>query len=148
MWQRVQTLYLALATILVGSMFFCTKAVTLASDGSAAESFGYISYVPYLIFLIIITLLNLLALTTYKVSLVFPMRTAILSALLTIALQIWLAVDFLSMKDVMVFRISAVFPAVSVIFDVLAARAIMSDQMIVESASHLRKARRERRSGR
>lgn len=146
MWQRVQTLYLALATILIGSMFFCSKAVTVAADGSVAEAFRYTSYVPYLIFLILVTALNLLALTTYKVNRIFQMRTAILSALLTVAFQVWIAVDFIATHDVMLFRISSVFPTVAVIFDVLAARAILSDQMIVESAGHLRKARRERRS--
>lgn len=131
---------------MIGSMFFCTKAVTVGADGSVAEYFGYTSYVPYLIFLIIISLLNLLALTSYKVSLIFQMRTAILSALLTLALQVWIAVDFISTHEMMVFRVTAVFPIVSVIFDCLAARSIFSDQLIVESASHLRKARRERRS--
>ena len=73
------------------------------------------------------------------------MRTAILSALITLALQIWIAVDFLSTNDVMVFKITAIFPLISVVLDVLAAKGILADQMLVESTYHLRKARRERR---
>ena len=68
-----------------------------------------------------------------------------LSALLTLALQIWLAVDFFTTKDVMVFKLTAVFPIIAVILDVMAARGILADQLLVESAYRLRKSRRERR---
>ena len=53
MWQRIQTLYLAVATVLSAVLFFVNKA----------EGVRMISYIPYLILLIIITLLNLIALT-------------------------------------------------------------------------------------
>ena len=124
MWQRIQTLYLALSTILIGVLFFSAKAAKYGADGLPIE--------------------DLLALTTFKIR-VFQMRTAILSALITLALQIWIAVDFLSTNDVMVFKITAIFPLISVVLDVLAAKGILADQMLVESTYHLRKARRERR---
>lgn len=144
MWQRIQTLYLAVSTLLIGALFFTGKAAVYGSDGAVTETFRYTSYIPYLILLIIISFLNILALTTYKIR-VFQMRTAVLAALITIALQIWIGVDFFYSHDSMVFRITAVFPAVAVILDFLAARNILADQMIVESAYHLRKSRRERR---
>ena len=108
------------------------------------KKYSYIEYLPYLILLIVISLLNLLALTTYKVR-VFQMRTAVLSALITLALQIWLAVDFVYTHEAMIFKITAVFPIVAVILDFMAARGIMADQLLIESAYHLRKSRRERR---
>ena len=141
MWQRIQTLYLALSTILIGVLFFSAKAAKYGADGLPIEEFTYIEYLPYLILLVLISLLNLLALTTFKIR-VFQMRTAIL---ITLALQIWIAVDFLSTNDVMVFKITAIFPLISVVLDVLAAKGILADQMLVESTYHLRKARRERR---
>ncbi|MCR5243801.1 MAG: DUF4293 domain-containing protein [Bacteroidales bacterium] len=144
MWQRAQTLYLAIATILIGLMFFMDKAVVMAADGSVAQAFGFTSYVPYAILLAIITFLNILALTTYKIR-VFQMRTAALSAIITIALQAWLAVDFASTHTQMVFKVAAIFPLLAVIMDLLAVRGILADQMLVESASSLRKSRRERR---
>jgi len=73
------------------------------------------------------------------------MRTAALAAIFCVALQIWLLVDFLVTKDEMVFRVSAIFPLLASILDVLAAKAIYADQVLVESAYHLRKSRHERR---
>ena len=83
MWQRIQTLYLALSTALIAALFFCNKAGDIP----------YTRYMPYVVLLAIITLLNLLALTTWKHR-VFQARTAMLSAIITLALQVWLAVDF------------------------------------------------------
>jgi cytochrome c biogenesis factor len=144
MWQRVQTLYLAISTILIGLMFFMAKAAVYGADGSVVEQFKFTTYVPYLILLVIIMVLNILALTTWNFR-VFQMRTATLTAIITLALQIWIVVDFISTHDTMVFKIAAIFPLVAVIFDVLAVRGIFADQMLVESAYHLRKSRRERR---
>lgn len=144
MWQRIQTLYLGISTILIGVLFFCTKAAAYDAGGEIVKKYSYIEYLPYLILLIVISLLNLLALTTYKVR-VFQMRTAVLSALITLALQIWLAVDFVYTHEAMIFKITAVFPIVAVILDFMAARGIMADQLLIESAYHLRKSRRERR---
>lgn len=127
MWQRVQTLYLAISTLLVASMFFCEKA----------EGIRFTAYWPYVVLLVIISLLDLLALTSYKFR-VFQVRTAVLAALLTSAFQIWLAVDFIATGNDPIFRIAAVFPAVSVVFDALAARGIWADELMVRSSSRLR----------
>ena len=144
MWQRVQTLYLAVAAALVAALFFCTKAVTVGADGAVAEAYPYIAYIPYLILLIVISALELLALTTFRHR-IFQMRTAVLAALLCVALQVWLGVDFWLTRGQVVFRLTAVFPVVAAILDAMAARAILADQLLVESAYHLRKSRRERR---
>lgn len=141
MWQRIQTLYLAIATGLIVSMFFTLKAVIPAADGGIAESFRYVSYWPYLILLIVITILDILALTRWKFR-IFQMRTAILAALVTLALQAWLAVDYFTAAEGVVFRVTAIFPIVAVILNLLAARKIYADQLLVESTSRLRSSRR------
>ncbi len=141
MWQRIQTLYLAIATGLIVSMFFTLKAVIPAADGGIAESFRYVSYWPYLILLIVITILDILALTGWKFR-IFQMRTAILAALVTLALQAWLAVDYFTAAEGVVFRVTAIFPIVAVILNLLAARKIYADQLLVESVSRLRSSRR------
>ena len=89
MWQRIQTLYLLIAAVLTAVLCFGTKAVLLGSqDGElVTRAVSYASYWPYLVLLILLGLLHLLALTTYKVR-VFQMRTAVLSALLALALQV------------------------------------------------------------
>lgn len=131
MWQRIQTLYIALATALVAALFFTEKA----------EGIGFTGYVPYLVLAIVISLLNLLALTTYKHR-IFQMRTVTLSAIITAALQAWLVVDFIMTRDSVLFRFPSVFPVIAVIFDVLAIRGIMADELVVRSASRLRSAKR------
>lgn len=142
MWQRIQTLYLAIATGLIVSMFFTLKAVVPAADGGVAETFRYVSYWPYLVLLAVITILDILALTGWKFR-IFQMRTAILAALVTLALQAWLAVDYFTAAEGVVFRFTAIFPILAVILDLLAARKIYADQLLVESVSRLRSSRRK-----
>ena len=141
MWQRVQTLYLMIASALVAALFFSVKAFVFGPDGTHAQEFRYIAYTPYLILLIIVALLQVIALTTFKVR-VLQMRTAVLAALILVALQGWLAVDFFTADQALVFRWTAVFPLVAALLDVWAARAIFRDQLLVESLSSLRKRRR------
>ena len=141
MWQRVQTLYLMIASALVAALFFSVKAFVFGPEGTHAQEFRYIAYTPYLILLIIAALLQVIALTTFKVR-VLQMRTAVLAALILVALQGWLAVDFFTADKTLVFRWTAVFPLVAALLDVWAARAIFRDQLLVESLSSLRKRRR------
>ena len=112
MWQRVQTLYLMIASALVVALFFSVKAFVFGPDGTHAQEFRYIAYTPYLILLIVVALLQVIALTTFKVR-VLQMRTAVLSALILVALQGWLAVDFFTADKSVVFRWTAVFPLVA-----------------------------------
>ena len=141
MWQRVQTLYLMIASALVAALFFSVKAFVFGPDGTHAQEFRYIAYTPYLILLIVVALLQVIALTTFKVR-VLQMRTAVLAALILVALQGWLAVDFFTADKSVVFRWTAVFPLVAALLDIWAARAIFRDQLLVESLSSLRKRRR------
>ena len=134
MWQRVQTLYLLLATGLVASLFFCTKAGDIP----------YTEYWPYLVLLLITGFLQVMALTTWKHR-VFQMRTASLSAIILIALQGWLVYDFISPHNTPVFHVTAVFPIVAAILDFLAARSILADEMLVRSADRLRAAKRKKK---
>ena len=133
MWQRIQTLYLFLATGLVVSLFFCMKAGDVP----------YTDYWPYLVLLIVTGFLQVMALTTYKHR-VFQMRTAVLSAIILVGLQGWLVYDFISTHNNPVFHVSAVFPIVAVILDFLAARSILADELLVRSADRLRAAKRKK----
>lgn len=144
MWQRIQTLYLALATGLIAAMLFTLKAVVPGPDGAFLQEVRYTAYLPYLILLIVIVLLDFLALTTFRFR-VFQMRTAVLAALITLALQAWIAVDYFTADSSLVFRLTAVFPIVAVIFDLLAARGIASDIMVAESVNHLRTRKKNRK---
>lgn len=144
MWQRIQTLYLLIATGIMAALLFSLKAVVPGADGEFTEVYKYTAYIPYLILIVIITLLDFLALTTYRFR-VFQMRTAVLASIITLALQAWLVVDFLNTKDIVVFRYTAVFPAVAVILDILAARGIAQDIMVAESVNRLRTRKKNRK---
>ena len=153
MWQRIQTLYLAISTILMAVMLFSVKATQIGADGSAIETYKYLTYIPYAILIIIILILDILALTTYKFR-VFQYRTAVLTALVTLGFQIWLGVEFFVNLHAgadgsrLVYKVNAVFPIVCVILDALAARGILADELLVESTYRLRidKKNRKRRS--
>jgi|UniRef100_UPI004029485D hypothetical protein len=137
MWQRLQTLYLCIATGLIVALFFSVKAFTLGPGGVHSVELTYIKYTPYLILLILITILQLLAVFTFNAR-VFQMRTAVLSAILMIALQAWIGVDYFTADKEWIFRFTAVFPLVAAILNFIAARLILRDQLLVESVSHLR----------
>lgn len=137
MWQRLQTLYLCLATGLVVALFFSVKAFTLGPGGVHAAELTYVKYTPYLILLILITILQLLAVLTFNAR-VFQMRTAVLAAILMIALQAWIGVDYFTADKEWIFKFTAVFPLVAAILNFIAARYILRDQLLVESVSHLR----------
>ncbi len=114
-------------------MFFCNKAGDIS----------FVSYWPYLVLLVVITLLNILALTTYRFR-VFQVRTAVLAALVTFGLQAWLVVDFVLSGNDPLFHVAAIFPLVAVILDVLAARGIWADELMVRSSDRLRSAKRKK----
>ena len=137
MWQRLQTLYLCIATGLIVALFFSVKAYTLGPGGVHSVELTYIKYTPYLILLILITILQLLAVFTFNAR-VFQMRTAVLSAILMIALQAWIGVDYFTADKEWIFKFTAVFPLVAAILNFIAARLILRDQLLVESVSHLR----------
>ena len=149
MWQRIQTLYLAISTILIAVMLFSVKAVSYGADGVQVEEYKYLTYIPFAIFIIIL-ILNILALTTYKIR-VFQYRTAVLSALVTLGLQIWIAIEFFvnlhAATDAhrIIYKVNAVFPLVSIILDLLAARGILADQLLVESTYRLRTDKKNRK---
>ena len=137
MWQRLQTLYLCIATGLIAALFFSVKAFTLGPGGVHSVDLTYIKYTPYLILLFLITILQLLAVFTFNAR-VFQMRTAVLSAILMIALQAWIGVDYFTADKEWIFKFTAVFPLVAAILNFIAARLILRDQLLVESVSHLR----------
>ena len=49
MWQRIQTLYLALAAGLTATLFFSVKAFMLGPGGVRAQEWTYVQFYPYLV---------------------------------------------------------------------------------------------------
>ena len=123
MWQRIQTLYLAVALGLLVAMFW------------------HVNDLWWLILLGTACFMQVVAVLAYKFRL-FQMRTAIIAALMLLGLQVWMAVVYLT-GDKSAFNITAVFPVVAAILDGLAARSIFSDELIVRSSSRLRSSKRK-----
>lgn len=144
MWQRIQTLYLAIATILIAIMFFSNVADVIGTEG-ITEHIAFVDKLPYLFLLCSSLVAAIGALVSFKVRLL-QMRVAVIGALIMIGMQIWIAVDYIQAPDSMVFKYTAIFPIICAILEILAARNAFLDQMIVESSSRLRSSRKERRA--
>ncbi len=125
MWQRVQTLYLAVALGLLVAMFW------------------HVDNTWWLILLGAASLMQAVALMAYKFR-IFQMRTTTIAAIMLVGLQIWMAVVYFMTADKSAFNVTMVFPLVAVIFDWLAIRGILSDEMLVQNASRLRSSKRKR----
>lgn len=143
MWQRIQTLYLAVATALLISMFFCKFATILGPDG-VEISIKYFEKVPYLVLLTVALAGNVFSLFAFKIR-IPQMRVAMVAALILLALQSWIVVDVVRGWNEMVFSVTALFPLVAMVLDILAARNIMLDEAMVQSASRLRASKRRRK---
>lgn len=143
MWQRIQTLYLAVATALLTSMYFCKFATILGPDG-VEISIKYFEKVPYLVLLAVALAGNVFSLFAFKIR-IPQMRVATVAALILLAFQIWIIVDVVRGWNEMVFSVTALFPLVAMVLDILAARSIMLDEAMVQSASRLRASKRRRK---
>lgn len=142
MWQRIQTLYLAIATILTCSLFF-SKVATIVGPEGEDIAIMYYEKLPYLLFIIMVSAANAISLISFKARNI-QMRLSVISALLLIAFQIWLGVDFLANRKDLIFSYTAVFPLIAAILDMLAARNIFLDEAMVQAASRLRASRKFR----
>ncbi|MCI1639997.1 MAG: DUF4293 domain-containing protein [Bacteroidales bacterium] len=146
MWQRIQTLYLSVSTCLIAILLFSHLGTAIGTNGKVSYV-NYVEKIPYLILICSILAADIIALITFRFRM-FQMRIAVIAALLSLGFQIWIAVDYFKAPDGLVFRYTAIFPLIACIMDFLAAKGILSDQLIVESASHLRAAkRRDRENG-
>jgi hypothetical protein len=142
MWQRIQTLYLGLATALIFSMFFCIFATIVGPDGDEV----YISYrekMPYLTLLIMLITAHIAAVASFKVFFL-QVRVSVIAAMLAIGFQIWLGIDIVRNINTMSFSITAVFPLAAAILDFMAAKRSMVDEMTVQTVRQIRKRRKNK----
>ena len=124
MWQRIQTLYLLIASGLLVAMYF--------------QSYG----TGFIVLFSIALAAQLLAIVALK-SRTLQMRLSNLAALLLLGLQVWMAVSYFTADPRPALNMTAIFPIVAAILDFLAARAILKDELLVRSASRLRSSKRK-----
>ena len=124
MWQRIQTLYLLIASGLLVAMYF--------------QPYG----MGFIILFSLALACQLLAIVLLK-SRVLQMRLSGLAALLLLGLQAWMIVSYLTADPRPTLTMTSIFPVVAAILDFLAAKAILKDEYLVRSASRLRASKRK-----
>ena len=144
MWQRIQTLYLAVSTALLFILFFSDACTVTSPDGMQ-----YVTYLqlqkPYFgILLGILFAMTVLALVTFKVR-ILQMRLATLAGLVALGMTGWLAYFYFTAPENVTFKWTVIFPLVAAICDFLAARGCFQDQLMVESAYRIRESRKRDR---
>lgn len=142
MWQRIQTLYLAIATALLASMFFCKFATIVGPQGNDLEIM-YWEKIPYVTLLAISTIGNIFSLFAFKIRMP-QMRVATGAAIVLLAFQCWIVVDLARNWNEMSFSVTALFPLIAAILDIMAARSILLDEAMVQSSARLRASKRKR----
>ena len=142
MWQRIQTLYLAIATALLASMFFCKFATIVGPQGNDLEIM-YWEKIPYVTLLAISTIGNIFSLFAFKIRM-HQMRVATGAAILLLAFHCWIVVDLARNWNEMSFSVTALFPLIAAILDIMAARSILLDEAMVQSSARLRASKRKR----
>ena len=143
MWQRIQTLYLGIATALIFSLFFCTFATIIGPNGDEV-TIGYHEKLSYLVMLIMLFTAHVAATASFKVFFL-QARVAIIAALMALGFQIWIAVDFIRFHNEMVFSLTALFPLAAGALDIMAAKRSLVDEMTITAVKSVKKSRKGRR---
>lgn len=143
MWQRIQTLYIGIATALTAVLFFSRMATIIAPAGEELDIMYY-EKLPYLIMLIMLLTAGICAAFCFK-NWFLQARVCMLTALMLIGFQIWLGVDFLRYHNEMVFSFTMTFPLVSAILNIMAARNAIVDAMTLQAVKTTKKVRKNRK---
>lgn len=143
MWQRIQTLYLGIATALIFSMFFCIFATIIGPDG-AEVTIAYREKMPYLVLLIMLITAHIAATASYR-TFFLQARVSMIAGLLAFGFQIWIGIDILRNLNDMSFSFTALFPLAAGALDFMAAKRSLVDEMTVVAVQSARKARKKRK---
>ena len=143
MWQRIQTLYIGIATALTVALFFCRMA-TIIGPGGEELDIMYHEKLPYLVMLIMLLTAGVCSIFSFK-SWALQARVCMLTALMQIGFQIWLGVDFFRFRTDMVFSFTMIFPIVSAILNIMAARSALVDAMTMQAIKTTKKVRKNKR---
>lgn len=135
-------IFLAIATLLIASMFFLRMTTIASPDGDII--IRYHEKTSYLIMLIIASLGHICSLASVKIPML-QARMANLTALITLGFQILLIFSFVKYSDSFVFSITALFPLAASFLDFLAGHAAMVDSVTIEAVKAIRKSEKKRK---
>ncbi len=143
MWQRIQTLYLAVATLLTAALFWCSLSNVIEPDGTVTM-IKYTDKPIFTVWLTILTVLQVLALGGYKWRMK-QIRVVIFTAIVQLGFLGWLVFYFFQTRGMEVLSWTALLPMVAAVMDFLAAKNILLDEAIVYSANRLRSPRKKKK---
>jgi len=141
MWQRFQTLLLAVATVLIVALFWCDIA-KFVEPGGTVGYIGYIENPVCLTWIIILTVLQVLSLGGFKWRMK-QFRVVIVTLIMCLGFQGFLVYEYFQFKDEMIFSWTVLFPIVAAVLDGFAAKNILVDEALVQSANRLRLPRKK-----
>ena len=141
MWQRIQTLYLAVSTALLFVLFFSDVYTTACPEGMQYTTYLQLQKPYFGILLGILFAMTALALVTFKVR-ILQMRLSTLAGLVALGMTGWLAYFYFTAPENVTFKWTVIFPFIAAICDFLAARGCFQDQLMVESAYRIRESRK------
>lgn len=142
MWQRIQTLYLGIATALMFSMFFCIFATIIGPDG-AEVTIAYREKLPYLVLMVMLITAHIAATASFK-AFFLQARVSMIAGLLAFGFQIWLGIDILLNFKEMTFSFTALFPLAAGALDFMAAKRSLVDEMTVQAVKSARRTRKKK----
>jgi hypothetical protein len=153
MLQRIQTLYLFIALVLMALMFFFPYAEILSGEGKLYtfefdglhyidSAIVYIQTVPSIILLSVILAINIVTIFLFKKRII-QMRVAFINLILMLGFigLIYFYVRNFSVDlqaDAVSYKVYDAFPFVSAILTYLAIRAIGKDEALVRSIDRIR----------
>lgn len=147
MIQRIQTIYIFVATILIGTLFKL-KLADLSVNNELMEFFAtgieksneiIFDGLPLLIFIGIIVILHIVSIFLYKKR-ILQIRILVFSIILLLGLVgMFFYFIFAGLDGAKVaYKIPMAFPLIAIILDWLAIRAIGKDEALIRSLNRLR----------
>lgn len=152
MIQRIQSIYLLVVTILLGSIFVNPFAELLGADGQLFifnfnglsienEEGLYLMTVPPIILLVVNILISFVSIFLYKKRII-QMRLNFINMILMLGylgLNYYYIQNFSKqLNGVVSYQITAIFPLVAAVLTYLAIRAIGKDEALIRSMDRIR----------
>ena len=130
MWKKLTTYLTLTATLLVGSMFFCSFASIIGPEDEILK-IRYYEKIPYLVMLIMLISGCTFSFLTHKLPFL-QARVCMLTGLMLIGFQIWLGVDFFNYRNDLVFSLTILFPLLAASLEIIAARRALVDGVTLQ----------------
>lgn len=132
-WKRIQTVFIAVAGLLLLSMLACDMCYAMVPKEGAPgvlERFTikFTERYQFLIFSFTTFALTIVTIGYWKQR-IMQMRLCILNSIMLFFYQIWILVEFFKLHEVFTFTVASVFPAISIILLLIAMRFIGRDEI-------------------